>query len=99
MTEELYSGTKYQACTEMKLAQAIQIIKDLLNRSVSLMHSDPLAVKALNLINENPISLPDEFIKKGLVLAEGSTLFGKKITDMNREELIASVAQGWSKSH
>lgn len=40
--------------------------------------------------------LPQSFVRRGLELAEGSSLFGKPFVEMTRDELIAAAAQGWS---
>lgn len=39
--------------------------------------------------------LPDPFIRDGLRLAEGATLFGILLSDLSRDELIAAAAKGW----
>ena len=39
--------------------------------------------------------LPDQFMKRGTELADTCLLFGEKLTDLSREELIAAAAQGW----
>jgi hypothetical protein len=40
--------------------------------------------------------LPSEFVASGLRIAEGATLFGKRLMDLTREEAIAAAAQGWA---
>lgn len=39
--------------------------------------------------------IPPDFMAEGLRLAETVSLFGKKLTDMTWEELLASAAHGW----
>jgi len=39
--------------------------------------------------------LPKKFIREGLELADGATLFGIPLEKLSREELIAAVAKGW----
>jgi hypothetical protein len=41
------------------------------------------------------MNLPETFVADGLKLAEGLLLFGKRLEEMSRDELIASAAQGW----
>lgn len=40
--------------------------------------------------------LPESFVKRGRELAAGARLFGKLISEMTRDELIAAAAQGWA---
>ncbi|HEX6827303.1 MAG TPA: hypothetical protein VF077_13370 [Nitrospiraceae bacterium] len=51
-----------------------------------------------NTVNIIP-KLPEKFLKDGLELAENSRLFGMLFSDMTREELIASAAQGWKREN
>lgn len=39
--------------------------------------------------------LPADFVAAGLALARGASLFGKRLEDMERDELIAAAAMGW----
>lgn len=41
------------------------------------------------------MTLPEEFVAKGLEMAEEGWLFGKRIRDLTHEEAIAAAAQGW----
>jgi hypothetical protein len=39
--------------------------------------------------------LPEGWVKSGLAHAEGARIFGRLLTDLTRDELIAVAAQGW----
>ena len=40
--------------------------------------------------------LPTEWVKEGLVLADGARLFGVPFDEMTNDELIAAAAHGWA---
>ena len=42
------------------------------------------------------MNLTERFVKEGLELAKGCTLYGVYFDQMTREELIAAAAQGWN---
>lgn len=41
------------------------------------------------------MSLPENFMTKYLEKAKESTIFGEKLDDLTRDELIAAAAAGW----
>jgi len=41
------------------------------------------------------MALDKDIVKKGLVIAEGSTIYGELMEDLTREELLAVAALGW----
>lgn len=41
------------------------------------------------------MKLPKDFVEEGLKMAEGASLFGVMFTDLDRDELLATAAQGW----
>jgi hypothetical protein len=40
--------------------------------------------------------LPDSFVKEGLEIAQTLTIFDVPVESLSREELLASVAHGWT---
>lgn len=42
------------------------------------------------------MELPESFVAEGLAIAEGAVLFGKRLPDCTRDELLAAAAQGWA---
>jgi len=43
------------------------------------------------------MSLPDEYVKSGLILSKGMTIFGQPVERLEREELIAAVAKAYER--
>jgi len=39
--------------------------------------------------------LPDGFVQEGLKIAKGAVIFGVRLDDLSRDELLASAAHGW----
>jgi hypothetical protein len=39
--------------------------------------------------------LPEQFVKSGLELAKGASLFGIPMEELTRDELLAATAKGW----
>lgn len=39
--------------------------------------------------------IPKDYLEKGLTIAKDSYFFGMKLSDMERDELIACAAMGW----
>jgi len=39
--------------------------------------------------------LPDGFVQEGLKIAKGAVMFGVRLDELSRDELLASAAHGW----
>jgi hypothetical protein len=40
--------------------------------------------------------IPEQFLREGMILGEGTRIFGVELSELSREELIAVAAQGWN---
>lgn len=47
---------------------------------------------------ETKRKLPEKFLTEGTALAEDASIFGVRLSDLSRDELLAVAAQGW-KAH
>lgn len=47
---------------------------------------------------ENKRKLPEKFLADGIALAEDASIFGVKLSELSRDELLAVAAKGW-KAH
>lgn len=44
------------------------------------------------------MALPEHFLKDGLELAKGATIFGVPFEALSKDELLATAANGWKAS-